>query len=96
MARRVFDNNSFGKLKLIGALLDEMDLLDGGRLARYRNDDILNVTNDDNDTEGLINLPLTAREIQAVVFFKVDTEGLIESFARPRVRFRRLAVFKSR
>ena len=31
MARRVFDSNSFGKLKLIGALLDEMELLDDGR-----------------------------------------------------------------
>ena len=28
-----------------------------------------------NDTEGLINLPLTAREIQAVVFFKVAPDG---------------------
>ena len=27
-----------------------------------------------NDTEGLINLPLTAREIQAVVFFKMSAE----------------------
>ena len=33
MARRVFDSNSFGKLKLIGALLDAMELVDDGRLA---------------------------------------------------------------
>ena len=45
MARRVFDQNSFGKLKLIGALLAEMDLLDGGRLAAmYLNDEIMNAT----------------------------------------------------
>jgi phosphoesterase RecJ-like protein len=77
MARRVFDSNSFGKLKLIGALLDEMDLLDDGRLAvLYLNDDILNATGTTyNDTEGLINLPLTAREIQAVAFFKVGADG---------------------
>jgi bifunctional oligoribonuclease and PAP phosphatase NrnA len=77
MARRVFDQNSFGKLKLIGALLAEMDLLDGGRLAAmYLNDDILNATGTTyNDTEGLINLPLTAREIQAVVFFKLGADG---------------------
>jgi bifunctional oligoribonuclease and PAP phosphatase NrnA len=77
MARRVFDSNSFGKLKLIGALLDEMDLLDEGRLAvLYLNDDILNATGTTyNDTEGLINLPLTAREIQAVVFFKLGADG---------------------
>jgi len=77
MARRVFDSNSFGKLKLIGAMLDEMDLRDAGRLAvLYLNDDILNATGTThNDTEGLINLPLTAREIQAVVFFKVGADG---------------------
>ena len=77
MARRVFDSNSFGKLKLIGALLDEMDLRDAGRLAvLYLNDEILNATGTTyNDTEGLINLPLTAREIQAVVFFKAGADG---------------------
>jgi phosphoesterase RecJ-like protein len=86
MARRVFDNNSFGKLKLIGALLDEMDLLDGGRLAAmYLNDDILNATNTTyNDTEGLINLPLTAREIRAVVFFKLGADGDIHVSMRSK------------
>jgi len=77
MARRVFDQNSSGKLKLIGALLGEMDLLDGGRLAAmYLNDDIMTATGTTyNDTDGLINLPLTAREIQAVVFFKLGADG---------------------
>ena len=72
MARRVFDSNSFGKLKLIGALLDSMELLDDGRLAvLYMDDAMLDACHcTNNDTEGLINLPLTAREIQAVVFFK--------------------------
>jgi phosphoesterase RecJ-like protein len=86
MARRVFDSNSFGKLKLIGALLDEMDLLDQGRLAvLYLNDDILNATGTTyNDTEGLINLPLTAREIQAVAFFKVGADGDIRVSLRSK------------
>jgi phosphoesterase RecJ-like protein len=86
MARRVFDSNSFGKLKLIGALLDEMDLMDGGRLAvLYLNDEILNATNTTyNDTEGLINLPLTAREIQAVAFFKVGADGDIRVSLRSK------------
>jgi phosphoesterase RecJ-like protein len=77
MARRVFDSNSFGKLKLIGALLDRMELLDEGRLAvLYLDDAMLEACGcTHNDTEGLINLPLTAREIQAVVFFKVAPEG---------------------
>jgi bifunctional oligoribonuclease and PAP phosphatase NrnA len=86
MARRVFDQNSFGKLKLIGALLDEMDLLADGRLAAmYLNDDILNATGTTyNDTEGLINLPLTAREIQAVVFFKLGADGDIHVSMRSK------------
>ena len=77
MARRVFDSNSFGKLKLIGALLDSMELVDSGRLAVLHLDDAMlaacGCTH--NDTEGIINLPLTAREIQAVVFFKAGAKG---------------------
>src|SRR3954469_5983301 len=77
MARRVFDSNSFGKLKLIGALLDSMQLADEGRLAiLYLDDTMLSACGcTNNDTEGLINLPLTAREIQAVIFFKVGPNG---------------------
>jgi phosphoesterase RecJ-like protein len=77
MARRVFDSNSFGKLKLIGALLDSMQLVDQGRLAvLYMDDAMLAACGCTyNDTEGVINLPLTAREIQAVVFFKASSAG---------------------
>ncbi|CAN5754449.1 bifunctional oligoribonuclease/PAP phosphatase NrnA [soil metagenome] len=86
MARRVFDSNSFGKLKLIGALLDGMELVDDGRLAVLRMDDqILAATGStNNDTEGLINLPLTAREIQAVVFFKMTDTGEVRVSMRSK------------
>lgn len=72
MARRIFDSNSFGKLKLIGHLLDSMELHAHGRLAvMCLTQDLLDRADSTlNDTEGIINLPLTAREIQAVVFFK--------------------------
>ena len=86
MARRVFDSNSFGKLKLIGALLDDMELVDEGRLAVLRlDDDMLKATGStQNDTEGLINLPLTAREIQAVVFFKLGADGIVRVSMRSK------------
>jgi phosphoesterase RecJ-like protein len=86
MARRVFDSNSFGKLKLIGALLDSMELLDRGRLAvLYLDDGMLDACGcTHNDTEGLINLPLTAREIQAVVFFKVSSTGEVRISMRSK------------
>jgi bifunctional oligoribonuclease and PAP phosphatase NrnA len=77
MARRIFDSNSFGKLKLIGALLDRMELVDGGRLAVLYLDDAMLAASGctHNDTEGVINLPLTAREVHAVVFFKGMASG---------------------
>lgn len=86
MARRVFDSNSFGKLKLIGALLDSMELADEGRLAiLYLDDTMLEACGcTNNDTEGLINLPLTAREIQAVVFFKVTTDNAVRVSMRSK------------
>ena len=86
MARRVFDSNSFGKLKLIGALLDSMELVDRGRLAvLYLDDGMLDACGcTHNDTEGLINLPLTAREIQAVVFFKVSSTGEVRVSMRSK------------
>jgi phosphoesterase RecJ-like protein len=86
MARRIFDSNSFGKLKLIGALLDQMQLVDDGRLAvLYIDDAMLGACGcTHNDTEGLINLPLTAREIQAVVFFKVAPDGAVRVSMRSK------------
>jgi bifunctional oligoribonuclease and PAP phosphatase NrnA len=86
MARRIFDSNSFGKLKLIGALLDGMQLLDDGRLAvLYLDDAMLEACAcTHNDTEGLINLPLTAREIQAVIFFKVAPDGMVRVSMRSK------------
>jgi phosphoesterase RecJ-like protein len=86
MARRVYDSNSFGKLKLIGALLDDMELVDGGRLAVLQMDDSILETCGctQNDTEGIINLPLTAREIQAVVFFKVGPNGEVRVSMRSK------------
>jgi phosphoesterase RecJ-like protein len=51
----------------------------------YLNDEILKATGTTyNDTEGLINLPLTAREIRAVVFFKVGADGEINVSMRSK------------
>jgi bifunctional oligoribonuclease and PAP phosphatase NrnA len=72
VARSIFDSNSLGRLKLFGAVLSSIELEDGGRLAVVRVDRAMAATAGGSyeDTEGLINLPLTVREIQAVVFFK--------------------------
>ena len=72
VARSVFDSNNLGRLKLMGAILSRMQIDDSGRLAIVSVDEALvrSCNGTYEDTEGLINLPLTVREIQAVVFFK--------------------------
>jgi phosphoesterase RecJ-like protein len=76
MARQIFDANSLGKLRLMGALLDTMQLHVGGRLAVMTLDDALmtatSATSDDLD--GLVNLPLSVREIDVVILFKLSAD----------------------
>jgi len=78
VARQVYDTGSLGKLKLTGALLARMRLEADGRLAVLHLDDGLlrecGATYD--DTDGLINLPLEAGQVEAVAMFKtVDGPG---------------------
>jgi bifunctional oligoribonuclease and PAP phosphatase NrnA len=72
VARSIFDANNLGRLKLFGAVLNRMQLDTTGRIATLSVDKQL--TQDCGgtyeDTEGLINLPLTVKEILAVIFFK--------------------------
>jgi phosphoesterase RecJ-like protein len=72
VARSVFDSNNLGRLKLFGAVLSRMELDPSGRLATLVVDRRLaaDCGGTYEDTEGLINLPLTVKDIQAVVFFK--------------------------
>ena len=72
VARSIFDSNNLGRLKLFGAVLSKMQLDGSGRLATVFVDRQLarDCGGSYEDTEGLINLPLTVKEIQAVVFFK--------------------------
>jgi len=72
VARAVFDSNTLGRLKLFGAVLSQIELEHDGRLAVMRVDQQMarEAGGTYEDTEGLINLPLTVREIRASVFFK--------------------------
>jgi phosphoesterase RecJ-like protein len=73
VAREIYDTGSTGRLRLIGSLLDSMRLEAAGRVAVLRLDDqLLQATGATyDDADGVINLPLTAREIQAVTMFKL-------------------------
>jgi phosphoesterase RecJ-like protein len=76
VARNVYDSNNMGRLKLFGAVLSAMQLDPTGRIAIvYLDHEMAREAGGTyEDTEGLINLPLTVKEIEAVVFFK-QTEG---------------------
>jgi len=77
VSRAIYDNNNLGRVRIWGAVLNEMQLSPDGRVATLSMDRALaarcGATYD--DTEGLINFPLTVKEIQAVVFFKESGPG---------------------
>ena len=72
VARSIFDNNSLAKLKLFGEVLHRMQLDPSGRIATLSVDeDMARACGGTfEDTEGLVNLPLTVKDILAVTFFK--------------------------
>jgi phosphoesterase RecJ-like protein len=77
LSRRIFDSFGIGRVKLMGTMLSQMELLHHGRLGILQFDDALlehcGATID--DTEGLVNLPLGAREVSAVALFKRQADG---------------------
>jgi phosphoesterase RecJ-like protein len=72
VARRLFDSNSMGRLRLFGAVLNDMELDPTDQVATLVVDDALltrcGATLDDMD--GLINQPLTVKNLVAVIMFK--------------------------
>lgn len=78
VAAQVYQNGTMGKLRLTGALLERMALHGDGRVAVLHVDDALlaETGGTADDMEGLINLPLEARDVQAVVLFKELKDAL--------------------
>jgi phosphoesterase RecJ-like protein len=72
VARAIYDSNNLGRLKLFGAVLNAMTLDPSGRVATIYVDHKVTEETGGNyeDSEGLVNMPLTVKEIQGVVFFK--------------------------
>lgn len=93
-ARQVFDSNSIGRLRLIGSILDSMQLEAGGRVAVLRMSDRLLESSGASldDTEGLINMPLTAAHVQAVIMFKTDDGGRVSLRSKGDIDVRAVAV----
>jgi bifunctional oligoribonuclease and PAP phosphatase NrnA len=72
IAGAIFDSNSLGRLKLFGAVLSKMELDASGHVATVYVDQKLakDCGGTYEDTEGIVNLPLTVKDIEAVAFFK--------------------------
>lgn len=71
-ARYVFDSNHMGRLKLLGAVLNGMTVDSTGRIAALVVDRVMTQATGGTyeDADGLVNIPLTVKDIVAVVFFK--------------------------
>jgi phosphoesterase RecJ-like protein len=74
VARNVYDSNNMGRLKLFGSVLSAMQIAPSGRIAIvYVDHEMARAAGGTyEDTEGLVNLPLTVKEIEAVIFFKQE------------------------
>jgi phosphoesterase RecJ-like protein len=77
VARAIYDTSTLGRLRVHGAVLNAMQLDATGRIATLWIDKVLaaGLEATYEDTEGLINLPLTVKEIVAVAFFKEQAPG---------------------
>ena len=77
IARTHYDSNSLARVRIFGAVMNGMVIVDAGRAALLaitrRTMAELGGTGD--DLEGLINFPLTVKDIEAVAFFKEIGDG---------------------
>jgi len=76
-AQIIFDNNNLARLKLFGMILNKMELDTTGKVAIIHIDREMarQCSGTYEDTEGLINFPLTVKEIQGVAFLKEIDSG---------------------
>ncbi|MEZ5320087.1 MAG: DHHA1 domain-containing protein, partial [Vicinamibacterales bacterium] len=78
LSRRIFDNHSIGRVRITGAMLNAMELHHEDRMAvLYFDEALLAATGASiDDTEGLVNIPLSARQVESVALFKRQTPGV--------------------
>jgi phosphoesterase RecJ-like protein len=72
IARTHYDSSTLGRVRIFGAVLNGMQLDSSNQVALLTmTEPMLAATGaGSDDTEGLINFPLTVKDIQAVAFFK--------------------------
>ncbi len=76
-AQVIFDNNNLSRLRLFGMILNQMELDDTGKVAIIHIDREMarQCSGTYEETEGIINFPLTVKKIQGVAFLKEIDSG---------------------
>jgi phosphoesterase RecJ-like protein len=76
-ARRLFDSHTLGRLRLQAAVLQTLEVDESGRLALLTLTEAALTASGAamEETDGLINLPLSVKAVQAAVFFKEAGTG---------------------
>jgi len=96
LSGEIFDSFGIGRIRLTGALLNAMELHHGARLAvLYYDDEVLEAcgaTSD--DTDGLVNLPLGAKDVLAVALVRkrTATEYRVSMRSKGDVNVRNVAI----
>ena len=78
VSRKLFDSHTLGRLRLQAAVLQTLEVEVDGRLALLTLSDATLAASGGapEETDGLINLPLGVKAVQAAVFFKEAPDGL--------------------
>ena len=95
VAAQIYNNGSVGRLRLTGMVIDRMQLEHDQQIAVLTlNNTMLTETGcESDDLEGIVNLPLAARDVRAVIFIKETDDGLRVSLrSKDTVDIRQVAV----
>lgn len=86
LSRQIFDSHSIGRVRLTGSLLHAMALDDDGRIATLQLDDALLAASGAtlDDTEGLVNVPLSAQSVLASALFRLQSDGTVRVSLRSK------------
>lgn len=77
IARTHYDSNSLSRVRIFGAVMNDLVIADTGRAAllAITRQQMTDLGGTADDLEGLINFPLTVKDIEAVAFFKEVGDG---------------------
>lgn len=78
IARLLYDGSTLGRVRIQGAVLGTLEVHHAGTIATITVDPgmIAAAGATADDTDGLINIPLSVRQVQATAFFKLGEPGL--------------------